>query len=503
VSAKRNSPERGASDGIQLPAGYTGSSLLYELLSEAVEGARDELGATELPADDRAFRSRYGEALVRFEAARASSRRRAEIARDLVSAAESRMCFRSGGSDVPLAEYWSRPAAALPVETLALGSAKRLTPRVPWDGRTYIGKDVRVLADAFAEQGYLTRAAADALRWIAEHADRAGGIDLAGQKFVVLGAGAELAATRLLLAAGASVLWVDVVEPNGLRESEPSLGGELTHVRGGADLLLQPAEIAQTVAEFASDGPVHCALYAYAGGASREWRLATAMNAIVRRLEPGAVRSVTLLVSPTSPAVVQPEDCAAASQHAAPWWQSLLERAGAFQPARVETGSAQVMRAIVPLQGVSYQAAQYVAKILTAESLAVHGTRLDARARKPVTVSANVAGISRTRSLSHPVFEAAFLGAPLFGVTTFEPATTRWLNGLLTLHDILNEDAPGSASRRYTDDAARASELFTQQFHGGIYGLPWALDPCITTAAVIGLARRPTLLWSVIRSLGS
>jgi hypothetical protein len=471
--------------------------------AEAAERAPDALGTAELPSDGRAFRSGYGEALARFEAARASSPQRAEIARDLVSASEARFCFGSEGRDVPLAEYWSRPAAALPVETLAFGTARRLTPRVPWEGRTYAGKDVRVLADAFSERGYLTRAAADALRWIAERADRTGGIDLAGQKFVVFGAGAELAATQLLLEAGASVLWVDVVEPDGLRESAARLGGALTYVRGGADLLAQPAEIARTLLEFASDAPVHLALYAYAGGESREWRLATAMNAIVRRLDPAAVRSVTLLVSPTCPALVQPEDREAASRHRAAWWQALLERAGVFSAARVEAGDAQVMRAIVPLQGVSYQAAQYVAKMLTAESFAVHGTQLDARSRSPITVSANVAGVSRTRSLSHPVFEAAFLGAPLFGVTTFAPATTRWVNGLLALHDLLNEDAPGSASRHYADDAARAAALFSQQVHGGIYGLPWALNPCITTAAVLGLARRPSLLWNVLRGARS
>ena len=35
------------------------------------------------------------------------------------------------------------------LETLALGSAKRLTPRVPWDGRTYIGTHL----DGFALAG--------------------------------------------------------------------------------------------------------------------------------------------------------------------------------------------------------------------------------------------------------------------------------------------------------------------------------------------------------------
>ena len=64
---------------------------------------------------------------------------------------------------------------------------------------------------------------------------------------------------------------------------------------------------------------------------------------------------------------------------------------------------------------------------------------------RPVAVSANVAGITATRSLLHPLFQAGFLGAPSFGIEIYEPATTRLLSGLLTLHDVLHEGAPGAA----------------------------------------------------------
>lgn len=484
---------------IRLPSHHTPSSLLYELLSEAAERRPDVLGPANLPPDARAFRSRYGEALVRFEAARAASEQRTEIARELVRACAARLRFGSQERDQPLAEYWNNAAQPLSVETLSFGGSVRLTPRVPWEGRTYTGKELHELADAFLAGNLMTRPAAEALRWVADRASMAGGIDLSGQKFAVLGAGAELAATRMLLEAGASVLWIDTVEPSALRESRAQLGGALTYPRDGADLLLQPHEIAQTVAEFAGDEPVHLALYAYATGSAREWRVAAAMNAIVRHLDPDAVRSVTLLVSPTSPAVVQPEDRETADRQSARWRYSLLGRVARLPSGRFGDGEVQIARAIVPLQGASYQAAQYVEKILTAESLAAYGTQLDSGNPVRVTVSANVAGVSRTRSLEHPVFVAAFLGATLFGVTTFAPETTRCLSGLLALHDLLNPDAPGSSSRPYPDDAARAAALFSQQVHGGIYAMPWALNPCITGAALIGVARRPALLWRVLR----
>ncbi len=493
---QRSAGARGTSDGLQLPSGYTASSLLHELLREAVARRPEALGTAGFPDDADTFRSSFGEALVRFEAARAPSSARTEIASDLVRAAGERLCFGSNGTIVSLPEYWSGKADPLPVETIRSDPAGPLIPHVEWDGRRYAGKDLHGLADSFLSGSLMTQRAAQALRWIAEQHD---GIDLTGHKFVVLGAAAELAPTQLLLDAGASVLWVDVTEPRALLDSGERPAGAFAYIANGADLLRQAREIAETIARFAGGDAVHVGLYAYAAGGGREWRLAAAMNGIVRRLDPRAVRSLTLLVSPTSPAVVQAEDLEAARRRHPRWWQALLQRVGALPPGRLAAGSVEIARAIVSLQGASYQAAQYIEKILTAESFAAYGTGLDQARRVPVRVSANVAGISRTRSLSHPVFDAAFLGAPLFGITTFAPATTRSLSGLLALHDLLNPDAPGSAWQPGLDDAMRAAALFSQQVHGGIYALPWALDPCITAAAVIGFTRRPSLLWRFIR----
>ena len=495
MSARRakESSDPARAPGLQLPSGHSASSLLYELLRDAQDREPDALGGVELPQDARRFRADFAESLVRFETARVRSPRRAEIARDLVSDAERRLIVRSPDGELSLDEYWAEPARPLPTEELRLGGDTQLAARVPCFDQIFAGKELGELADEFLARGLATRAAARALRWIGERE----AIDLSRHKFAVLGAGAELSVAPLLLEGGASVLWIDVVDPAPIARGAARPGGSLRYVRGGADLLTQPREIARTISEFARDGPVHLALYAYAAGRSREWRLAAAMNAILRHLDPASVRSVSLLVSPTSPSAVQPEDREAASRHRPRWWQSLLEGAGALPASYPEAGEPAIARAIVPIQGVSYQGAQYIAKILAAESLAVYG--LDGRSSAPLSVSANVAGVSRTRSLSHPVFEVAFAAAGIFGVTTFAPETTRWLNGLLLLHDVLNPEAPGSHQRSYPDDAARAVGLFSQQVHGGIYGLRWALNPCITAAAVIGLVRRPWLLWPIVR----
>jgi hypothetical protein len=118
----------------------------------------------------------------------------------------------------------------------------------------------------------------------------------------------------------------------------------------------------------------------------------------------------------------------------------------------------------------------------------------------PVPVSANVAAITMTRSLSLPVFEAAFAGATAFGVETFESGTTRALNGLLFIHDLLNPAAPGVPGA-CSDPAERARRLHDQQVHGGLFALPYALESTIQVGALIGLAKRPSLVPPFVRGI--
>jgi hypothetical protein len=96
--------------------------------------------------------------------------------------------------------------------------------------------------------------------------------------------------------------------------------------------------------------------------------------------------------------------------------------------------------------------------------------------------------------MAHPIFQAAFIGAPAFGVRIFDPETTRALNGLLILHDLLNPAAPGAAAVQPDDARQKASALFSQQIHGGLYNLPYVLEQAIRVAALIGMSKKPSLL---------
>ena len=141
---------------------------------------------------------------------------------------------------------------------------------------------------------------------------------------------------------------------------------------------------------------------------------------------------------------------------------------------------------MISLRGAAYQAAQYLAKTIAMEVLAADG--LDG---KPVTLSANVAGITNTKSLSHPLFQIAFQGSKSFGVRIFEPALTRAVSGYLMVHDLINPAAPLNASQV---GGERAKLVHTSQIHGAVYDLPWQFESCVKTAAVVGMTKKPGIL---------
>ncbi|MFT3926059.1 MAG: hypothetical protein QM778_26180 [Myxococcales bacterium] len=486
--------------GVGLPQAHTGSSYFHQLLVRACESF-PELAQAQLPAEARSFKQRFSELLPRFEAARRASPARLEIARFLVREAERELTFSDAAGTRGLDEVMASPSEPLPWVKVDLPGPGRLMPSVSFEGRLHQSARLLGLAAELEAKRWMTPAARDALAWINERAQDERGLSLRGERFVLLGAAAELSPVELLLAAGAEVLWIDLREPGVDLLLAPRLGGSLRYVRGGANLLTAPHAIAATVRRFAAEGaPVHLGMYAYAGGESQEWRLTASMNAIARNLPRSVLASCTMLISPTSPGGVCAEDFAHAQKQKAeaPRWMRSLFATRQLRDG-FELGSASpVARAIVKTQGVSYQAAQYFGKLLAAEAYAAFGNQLEPGAA-PLTVSANVAPITATRSLSHPVFEAAFLGAPAFHILIAKPDATRTLATLLTLHDLVNPDAPGAAHGANGHGEPHGTRVLTQQIHGGVYSQPYALEGCISVAALRGLTRKPGLALGIFR----
>lgn len=458
---------------IELAGGQSGTRFLFDVLSTAAGTFSNDFAGAEFPSEERRFRKSYPAALPRFEAARLASPNRPEITRLLAEATARKLVWLEDGKSMPLAEMLQGPGQAL-----ALSSEH--SERAGWkasitcDGICYPLEDLGKLGRSLCSRNIISGAAASSFEWLASNA---GEINLQSRKIAVLGASAEMAPTRFLLEAGADVLWIDInPPPEELRSSLP--GGRLSWVTDGADLLTQPAGVLATIRKFAEGQPVDIALYAYAPGQAREIRLTGAMNAIVDAMPAEAIASVTLLVSPTTPTGLAAADLDAmqARLEARPRWEALLAAAGALgKPGAAVCGSAAATRTVVDIQGSSYQAAQYLGKVIMAESWAT--------APQPIRVSANTAAITKTRSLSHPVFDAAFGGASAFGIETLTPDQSQRMNGLLAIRDWLAPDMPAPGSVRV---------------HGGIHTLPYPLQSAMLSAAAIGFARSPKLLTALL-----
>jgi hypothetical protein len=478
-------------DGVIFP-GLSATAMLHGLLSAARSRFNDAFRPIVFPRESRAFKRSYPEAIVAFEVLRQASPQRSEIARFLVEKSHRWILLRSGGVERPLADsLWELPQPPA-LETTALRGRGRWSPAVPFEGKTFAAYDLAELGDRLVARELATPQVAEALAWVSANAlDAQGRVDLAGRRFAVMGAAAEIAPTPYLLAAGAEVLWLDIAAPPERWLVDDALSGRIVRGAGLGDLLATPRETAAAIVDYAAGGAVDCGLFAYAGGSGREWRLGSTMNAIVDAVGPERVRSVSLFVSPTHPAALSKAEIelAARRAHALPAWQRALGSAGVLgKPSLAGSGEVRVQRAIVQMQGASYQAAQYLEKVLAMERWAAYGIAGEGGA---AALSANVAAITRTRSLQHAVFSAAYHGAPTFGVETFAAETTRPLNALLMLHDLLNPKAPGApgGGRERTPQM-----LFGQRVHGGVYGLPFDLQPMLVAAAAIGFARKPSLL---------
>ncbi len=398
--------------GITLPEGLTASTLLHDMMRDAVSTEGSMVRWTGR-FGDRLSRDQLADSVLLFEALRAGSPRRTEIAQQLLKAGRERFVFRpESGRVIPLAEAMARPADPLPLRTINMGQQKKpWVPHIPYDGQAYHGDALKVLAGSMAGEHHITEAANTALHWIADQ----GTLDLHESRFVIMGAGAELAPTQVLLAGGAKILWIDVGTPERFLTTHVMNSGALVYPRDGANLLTQPAEIAATIAEFAQGQPFHVGAFAYVGANAMEWRLTSAMNAIVRALDPALVSSFSLYISPSAPAKAEAEDVSYAREHRRGFLK-LLERMGRLKPNHFTLEAADEggqeaprtwVRSIVARQGASYLAAQYLEKRLMAEILAMEGLRSDVG---PIAVSANVAGISDTRSMQLPAFQAGFAG---------------------------------------------------------------------------------------------
>lgn len=480
--------------GITLADGVTGGQLLSGLLRQAAANFPEAFAGLALPSSEGAFRSSYGSLLPAFEALRVQSQAAGEIARSLCISAAAQLRFVDQAGSRTLPEALSVSVPPLPLVRVDLPDKRGLMPAVDYAGRLYVGGQLSRLAEELDQARFATRAAVSALTEVGARAEADGGLSLRGERFVLLGAGAELSPVYTLLEAGADVLWLDRERPPIDRLLEPRLGGALSYVDRGIDLLTQPAAVRATILDFAQGSPLHVGLYAFARHRALPLRLALGMNELVRSLPAALVKSLTFLLSPTSVNFIYPEDGERADQRAKSMstMRRALLRTGQLQPGYTAAAEQRISAAVVSPQGAAYQVGEYVGKRLAAEAFCEFGSALDGRASDTLFVSANMAPVSRTRSLASPVLTAAILGAPSFDMLIAQASTARAVSSLLAVHDVLEH--PRKATR-----GERQRSLFARQFHGGVHAQPYALDGIIRVAALKGIAQRPKLALELLR----
>ncbi|MDB4985482.1 MAG: hypothetical protein JWN04_660 [Myxococcaceae bacterium] len=478
--------------GITLAGGVTGGQVLQTSLQRAVAEFEDAFVGLTLPPEAAAFKGQFSALLPAFEAARLASSQASEVARALYLHAASQLCYVDREGERPLQEALLQPAEPLPWVRVDLPGAGSLVPRADYAGRLYVGRELAQLASELDRARFATRAAVSALTKVGERAAHDGGLSLRGERFVLLGAAAELSPVYTLLEAGADVLWLDRDKPPIDRLLEPRLSGSLSYVDRGVDLLREPAALRATILDFAGGAPVHLGLYAFATGSACPLRLSLGMTELVRSLPSALVKSIAFLLSPTSVSAIAPEDAACADRRAesASKVRRALVRAGQLELGHRSHGERRLSRAVISQQGAAYQVAEYVAKRLAAEAFVEFGSAL--LGTGSVAVSANMAPVTATRSLASPMLEAAILGAPSFDILIAPASTSRAISTLLLLHDHL-------WTARHDSALARRDALFARQFHGGVHAQPYALEGIIRVAALKGMARRPMLALELLR----
>lgn len=462
------SPSQGKADkllpGVNLPPGSGASSTMLALLHAAVKRFPTTFDSVKLPSSSQAFKTIYARLLIEVEQRRCASPERSAIASWLQRrVAESLVLRDHRGNERPLGSL-DLEAAPLRVEHRTSSHRSGWTPELSYAGRQWRGTQLVELIDRLEAAHRCNALAAHRLRRLLSRLTPCGELKLHGERFAILGAGAEIGPTEVLLRAGATVLWLDVRAPPAHLDG---IGGELHHTGGQGDLLRHPDRIAATIGVFADPHPAHLGLFAYGPGRGREWRLGAAMIAVLRAISREQLRSVGLFVSPATPIELHEDDARLVTERleTVTGWRSLCTRARLLTRHRALPELPRVSDSIVPLQGVSYQAAQWLEKTVAMEALAAEHSDLP--------ISANVAPITQTQSMAHPIFRAAFRGATAFDVESFPSEFTRTLASLLYVEDILS-----------------GASLDPCHVHGGVLTLPFSLESALKIAVGVGLLRR-------------
>jgi hypothetical protein len=401
-----------------------------------------------------------------------------------VDAAIGAMTWAHAGEEIPLPELAAADASAARVAKVT-GRARPVDElAVPVKGSLLRGDTLDRQLDRWAQDGVLEPSAAESVRTVAAHPEW---LALPGHTMVALGAGSEIGPTPTFLRWGATVAGIDLRRPDiwarVLQNAEESAGTLFVPASGvsgpladhaGFDLLSQLPEVAAWVADLS--GPLVVGNYVYADGGTnvRASAAGDALVSMVRRTRDDV--TLAFLATPTDvfavpgEAVEQSvENYESRSRLTAMPGRGLRALSGGRLLRRAYRPGADpgLCDALVPQQGPNYALAKRMQR-----------WRATAEAAAGRAVSMNVAPPTRTRSVvKNRALAAAYAGAHRFGVTVFEPSTTRVLMAALLVHDLYG-DAP-VVEHPWQAEAHQA-------VHGGLWRSAYDPRSALGLAALLG-----------------
>lgn len=504
-----------AAEGLQFPTSALSDKPSTTLSAKQI--IQSALQAVQSPIASKITREKnwrknypvYFKALV--EAGIASVDHSVQIAQQGLSTAQQLFVFNRGTQQLPLADAMNQ-FQAQPFDTFTLkgNATAEIEPWfVPYHGQKLQGQALLEQIDRWEQQHIIEPSHAKALRTVQAHPEW---FDLSERTLVLFGAGSEAGPLTWLTKWRANIVAIDLPSPaiwdkitsivakgnaTLIAPQQASMEGK---TQLGANLLTQTPEIANWLATLAQ--PLDLAGIAYLDG-EKHVRVSMAMIAImdkVSQLKPDS--SIMFMLTPTDIYAVPKEVVQG----------SLMLRKQRNQVEKLVTHAARqlslshfftpidetlllsdngqqygICDCMVIEQGPNYALAKRLQQWYA----------LLARSRGQ-RVAINIAPSTTTLSVvKNPLLKAAFAGAGLFQVETFNPETTNAIMAALWVHDLHNPDSVANPQNKLEHPLKLIME---EANHGGLWRVAYLARTALPFAAAYGWGKQKLAMLQKQRS---
>ncbi len=371
---------------------------------------------------------------------------------------------------------------------------------MPYQNKILFGEHLEKQVDKWEQQGIFEASFARALRNVVSKSEWT---DLSGQSFVLMGAGSEVGPFQTLLKLGATVIAIDIEQPDIwqrlIRTARQSSGKLIMPIKepfsdhmsdndlsriAGADIACHAPEIRTWLLEM--DCPMTIGAYAYADGA-RHIRVAMAMDAILRDItNKRDDTAIAFLLTPSDSFAVPEEVAAEAGQR-------YRERSGFFSaavrfftrgsmfyphaPDKVMSDNGKTYGLsdnIILQQGPGYILAKNI-----------HKWRSLIARNSGVRVSSNVAPATITRSVfKNKILAAGYTGLAYFNAAAFASKTTNAMMTAALINDLNDKESPANPEKELTHPLEMFMECAN---HGGLWRIAYQPRSVLVFSVCLGI----------------